>query len=63
MTPVTLRVGAGEPITQRERRELVILSTRPELTVTWSRHAPGEIGTELHIHREHVDAFYVLAAS
>lgn len=60
MTPVTLRVGAGEPITQRERRELVILSTRPELTVTWSRHAPGETGTELHIHREHVDAFYVL---
>ena len=38
----------------------MILSERPELTVTWSRHAPGEAGTQLHIHREHVDAFYVL---
>ena len=61
MTPTTLDVGAGEKITDRERRRLVILSERPELTVTWSRHAPGEAGTELHIHREHVDAFYVLA--
>jgi mannose-6-phosphate isomerase-like protein (cupin superfamily) len=60
MTPVSLRVDEGEPITDRERRQLVILSSRPELTVTWSRHAPGEAGTNLHIHREHVDAFYVL---
>lgn len=60
MTPRSLRVDDGEPITDRERRRLVILSSRPELTVTWSRHAPGEAGTSLHIHREHVDAFYVL---
>lgn len=60
MTATTLDVGAGERITDRERRQLVILSQRPELTVTWSRHAPGEAGTQLHIHREHVDAFYVL---
>jgi quercetin dioxygenase-like cupin family protein len=61
MTATTLDVGAGERITDRERRRLVILSHRPELTVTWSRHAPGETGTELHIHRQHVDAFYVLS--
>ena len=61
MTATTLDVGAGEKITDRERRRLVILSERPELTVTWSRYAPGEAGTELHVHREHVDAFYVLS--
>ncbi len=61
MTATTLDVGAGETITDRERRQLVIVSQRPELTVTWQRHAPGEAGTQLHIHREHVDAFYVLA--
>ena len=61
MTAITLDVSAGEKITDRERRRLVILSQRPELTVTWSHHAPGEAGTELHIHREHVDAFFVLS--
>lgn len=60
MAPVTLHIGNGEPITERERRRLVILSARPELTVTWTRHAPGESGTQLHIHHEHVDAFYVI---
>lgn len=58
--PAPLRVADGEPITRSGRRELVILSERPELTVTWSRHSPGEVGTDLHVHREHVDAFYVL---
>jgi mannose-6-phosphate isomerase-like protein (cupin superfamily) len=56
-----LQLDEGETITDRERRELRILLARPELTVTWTRHAPGEPGTSLHIHREHVDAFYVLA--
>jgi quercetin dioxygenase-like cupin family protein len=60
VTPETLRVDDGETITDREGRRLVILSARPELTVTWTRHAPGEAGTQLHIHHEHVDAFYVL---
>ena len=60
VAPITLRVDEGEKITDRERRQLTILSALPELTVTWTRHSPGEAGTELHIHREHVDAFYVL---
>jgi len=60
MTPLPLRADDGATITNRATRQLVILSTRPELTITWSRHSPGEAGTELHVHREHVDAFYVL---
>jgi mannose-6-phosphate isomerase-like protein (cupin superfamily) len=50
----------GEIITNRERRELRILVAGPDLTVTWSRYGPGERGADLHVHREHVDAFYVL---
>src|SRR5688572_32300594 len=50
----------GEVITDEERRELVILAERPELTVTWTRYAAGEGGPDLHVHRDHTDAFYVL---
>ena len=52
---------AGETITALERREVVILGARPELTVTWSRYAGGERGPGLHVHREHSDTFAVLA--
>src|SRR4029450_12328798 len=31
-----------------------------ELAVTWSRYAAGERGPDLHVHRGHTDAFYVL---
>jgi quercetin dioxygenase-like cupin family protein len=47
-------------ITRRQGREVVILVESEELTITWSRYAPSEVGTDLHVHREHVDAFYVL---
>jgi uncharacterized cupin superfamily protein len=50
----------GEVITQRERRDVVLLVGEPALTVTFSRYAPGERGPDLHVHREHIDAFYVL---
>ena len=30
------------------------------LDVTWSRYEAGERGPDLHVHREHVDAFYVV---
>jgi quercetin dioxygenase-like cupin family protein len=55
-----LQLDDGETITQRERRDVVILADREELTITWSRYAPGERGPDLHVHREHTDAFYVL---
>ena len=57
---VLLRVGDGEPITRTERREVVLLADRPEIAITWSRYAGGERGPDLHVHREHTDAFYVL---
>jgi quercetin dioxygenase-like cupin family protein len=54
------RLSGAETITDQERRKVVILAERPEITVTWSRYAPGERGPDLHVHREHTDAFYVL---
>jgi quercetin dioxygenase-like cupin family protein len=55
-----LSLDDAETITRRELREVVILAARPELTVTWTRYAPGEPGPGLHVHRGHTDAFYVL---
>jgi mannose-6-phosphate isomerase-like protein (cupin superfamily) len=52
--------GGGEPITQRESREAILLTARDELTITWYRLAPGERGPDPHVHHEHTDAFYVL---
>src|SRR5262245_38155529 len=50
----------AETITDRAERRIVMLAARDELTVTWTRYAPGERGPDLHVHREHTDAFYVL---
>ncbi len=50
----------GETITARERREVVLLAGDADLAITWSRYAAGERGPDLHVHREHTDAFYVL---
>ncbi len=57
--PLANRVS-GETITGRERREVVLLADREELSISWSRYAPGERGPEPHVHRQHVDSFYVL---
>jgi quercetin dioxygenase-like cupin family protein len=57
---VLVRPGDGEPITKKERRDVAILAERELLTATWSRYAAGERGPDLHVHREHTDAFYVL---
>jgi quercetin dioxygenase-like cupin family protein len=58
--PLLLRPGQGEVIVDRPKRELRILCDHEWLTVTWTRHAAGQRGAEPHVHREHVDAFYVL---
>jgi quercetin dioxygenase-like cupin family protein len=64
MTPesdgLLVRLEDAETITARERRDVVILTEHPDITITWSRYAPGERGPDLHVHREHTDAFYVL---
>src|SRR5215208_5651141 len=56
-----IAAGEGETITDKENRHVAILAERDELTITWSRYAPGERGPDPHVHREHTDAFYVLA--
>lgn len=63
MTPAPapiVRPEEAETITRKERREVVILAAHPEVAITWSRYAAGERGPDLHVHREHTDAFYVL---
>jgi uncharacterized cupin superfamily protein len=57
---VVVRLGDAEAITEHDRREIVLLAAHDDITVTWSRYAPGGPGPDLHVHREHTDAFYVL---
>ena len=51
----------GETVTDRPERTIRILADLPELTSTWTRYEEGEAGPDPHIHREHLDAFYVLS--
>jgi mannose-6-phosphate isomerase-like protein (cupin superfamily) len=60
MDDVLVRLGDGETISRQERREVLLLAESHDVSITWSRYAPGERGPELHVHREHTDAFYVL---
>ncbi len=50
----------GELITDRPERTIRILADLPELCLTWTRYVQGEEGPGPHIHREHLDAFYIL---
>jgi mannose-6-phosphate isomerase-like protein (cupin superfamily) len=53
----------GEPVTDRPGRRLRLMLDRPGLVLTWTRHAAGQPGTSLHLHREHTDAFLPLAGA
>jgi quercetin dioxygenase-like cupin family protein len=53
----------GETISDRDARSVLILHTEDAVTVTWSRYATGERGPDLHLHRRHTDAFYVLTGA
>lgn len=55
--------GGGETITDRPGRRVTLLADVPELAVSDSLYAPGERGPGLHVHREHADAFLVLAGA
>jgi quercetin dioxygenase-like cupin family protein len=55
-----LRLDEGETITDTATRNVRILVDLPEIVVTWTRYSHGEAGPDPHIHREHVDAFYIL---
>jgi mannose-6-phosphate isomerase-like protein (cupin superfamily) len=54
--PLVISPGEGEAIGER----IWIKAGRPEIVVTESRYEPGRHGPDLHIHRHHVDAFWVL---
>ena len=50
----------GETITQTPERDVRILVDLPELVLTWTRYDEGEEGPGPHIHREHLDGFFIL---
>jgi quercetin dioxygenase-like cupin family protein len=59
-----IRRTDGESITDRENREVrILVAGDASLTMTWSRYGQGERGPDLHVHRLHTDAFYVLAGT
>jgi uncharacterized protein len=53
-------IADGESVVWRERREVSILVSREEVTITYARYSGGERVAGPHVHREHTDAFYVL---
>jgi quercetin dioxygenase-like cupin family protein len=57
---VSVTLSDGERILDNDSREISILLTRKELTITYARCAAGERIAEAHVHHGHTDAFYVL---
>jgi quercetin dioxygenase-like cupin family protein len=53
---LTFHAGDGEQVSERVR----LLTDRDDVAVTVSLYQPGDEGPGPHIHREHIDAFYVL---
>lgn len=60
MEPVVVLPGEGEVITDRGDRSVVIKGAHELVDITETRYETGEQGPDLHEHREHADAFYVL---
>jgi mannose-6-phosphate isomerase-like protein (cupin superfamily) len=58
--PVLILPGEGEVIGDAPDRRVEILSDDETLNATWSRFGPHREGADLHIHRHHIDHFYVL---
>ena len=58
---VVCRLGdEGETITDRPGRRVTLLGDTEEIGVTESVYGPSERGPDLHVHREHTDAWIVL---
>jgi len=55
-----LSVGGRERIVDSAARQSSFVIAREDLTITHARYAAGERVAGRHIHRGHVDAFYVL---
>jgi quercetin dioxygenase-like cupin family protein len=58
--PTLLTVDEGELLSDRPGRTVRGLLEHTLLDATWSRYEAGEDGPPPHIHREHVDAFFVV---
>jgi mannose-6-phosphate isomerase-like protein (cupin superfamily) len=58
--PILLTPGEGEVVGDSRERRVEILCDRDELCVTWTRFGPGRDGANPHVHRHHIDLFYVL---
>jgi mannose-6-phosphate isomerase-like protein (cupin superfamily) len=56
---IVLRLEEGETVTDTPRQTIRILADLPELALTSMRYAAGEPGPPPHIHKEHVDAFFL----
>jgi mannose-6-phosphate isomerase-like protein (cupin superfamily) len=50
----------GEVVTDRPERTIRILADLTELCLTWTRYVQGEEGPGPHIHKEHLDGFFIL---
>ena len=57
---IALNADDGQALSDRAERTVRALSEHPLIDATWSRYEPGEKGPDPHVHREHVDAFYVV---
>jgi quercetin dioxygenase-like cupin family protein len=57
---IALNADHGHALSDRAERTVRALCEHPLVDVTWSRYDPGEKGPDPHIHREHVDAFYIV---
>jgi mannose-6-phosphate isomerase-like protein (cupin superfamily) len=63
VTAILTRVDDAEVISDREARTVRLLFAHELLDVTWSRYESGEEGPGPHVHREHVDSFFVLGGT
>jgi mannose-6-phosphate isomerase-like protein (cupin superfamily) len=57
---IVLKIEDGETVTDTPQQTIRILADLPELALTSMRYAAGEQGPPPHIHKEHVDAFFLL---
>ena len=55
-----VRAAEGEVVVESPSRTIRALCENELIDVTWSRYAAGERGPSPHIHRRHVDAFFVI---
>ncbi len=58
--PSVIPPGGGEIVGDSPDRRVEILSDHDGLHATRSRFGPGREGADLHVHRRHIDFFYVL---